>query len=99
MSGLSPIGDTIALTTLAYKLYQKGYLVARDAPQHVRDLVQEVEIIKDILYLINDQVSEELGPAFPSKAVRLVLRQCFGALSEFGALIEKYEILCEFDFI
>ncbi|KAL8824382.1 MAG: hypothetical protein Q9191_005094 [Dirinaria sp. TL-2023a] len=88
MSGLSPIGDTIALTTLAYKLYQKGYLVARDAPRHVRDLVQEVETIKTILYTITDQVKQE-----PSPAITRVLGNCFETLSEFGALIEKYEIL------
>ena len=94
---MSGIGDTIAVTQLAYKLYQKGFLIARDAPKHIRDLIKDVETIKHVLFLVKDKVNQEPGSASYSKAIRQVLHQCFETLSEFGALIEKYEILCTFD--
>ena len=48
----SPIGDTVALTKLAYTLYSRVIVVARDAPEQFAELLQDLDLYKSILYRI-----------------------------------------------
>ena len=85
---LSPISDTLALTTLAYKLYKDVIKVAADAPQQFRDLSRDLQMIKGVLYHISRENNTNYGTA-----VRNVLKTCLDTLREFRSLTVKYEKL------
>ncbi|KAL9037431.1 MAG: hypothetical protein Q9180_003719, partial [Flavoplaca navasiana] len=93
------IGDVLQLSRLAATLYTKGWLVARDAPQDFRDLVQELLLLKDILFIVHRKVTREVtrddddDDGLYSHVTKRVLQQCFGALSDFSVLVAKYENL------
>ncbi|KAI4185196.1 MAG: hypothetical protein LQ346_005959 [Caloplaca aetnensis] len=85
------IGDILQLSRLAADLYNKGWAVARDAPQDFRDLVHELLLLKGILFTIHRKV--ERDPDAYGDATRRVLQRCFEVLSEFSILVAKYEKL------
>ena len=85
---LSPISDTLAVTTLAYSLYKDVIKVAADAPQQFRDLSRDLQMIKGVLYHISRENDTNYGTA-----VRNVLKTCFETLREFRSLTVKYEKL------
>lgn len=91
------IGDILQLSRLAATLYTKGWLVARDAPQDFRDLVQELLLLKDILFIVHRNVTRQVtrddDNGLCSHVTERVLQQCFGALSDFSDLVAKYEKL------
>ena len=90
------IGDILQLSRLAATLYSKGWLVARDAPQDFRDLVQELLLLKDILFIVHRKVTrDDDDGGLYSHVTKRVLQQCFGALSDFSILVAKYEKLGE----
>ncbi|CAD6566113.1 MAG: hypothetical protein ASARMPREDX12_007549 [Alectoria sarmentosa] len=55
----SPIGDTIALTKLAYALYSRVIVVARDAPEQFEALLQDLDTYKRVLYRIRSQADHD----------------------------------------
>ncbi len=85
---LSPISDTLAVTTLVYSLYKDVIKVAADAPQQFRDLSRDLQMIKGVLY----QISRENDTSYGA-AVRNVLKTCLKTLREFRGLTVKYEKL------
>lgn len=85
------VGDILQLSRLAADLYTKGWAVARDAPQDFRDLVHELLLLKDILFIVHRKISRD--PDSYSDPTRNVLQYCFNALSEFSSLVGKYEKL------
>ena len=91
------IGDVLQLSRLAATLYTKGWLVAREAPQDFRDLVQELLLLKDILFTVHRKVTREVtrddDDGLYTHVTKRVLQQCFGALSDFSVLVAKYEKL------
>ena len=82
----SPIGDTIAVVKLAYELYNRFIIVARDAPDSLKALFRDLQRIKGILFLIHNHSSH-------SATVRDVLSECFRTLRELRDLTDKYENL------
>ena len=94
---LSPIGDTVALTTLAYTLYSRVIVVARDAPVQFEELLQDLDVHKSILYRIKSQVDHANGSDY-GVAVQNILSQCFRTLYRLRDLTAKYENLGEYDF-
>ncbi|KAL9039237.1 MAG: hypothetical protein Q9180_002650 [Flavoplaca navasiana] len=92
------IGDILQLSRLAATLYTKGWLVARDAPQDFRDLVQELLLLKDVLFIVHRKVTREVtrdddDDGLYSHVTNRVLQQCSGALLDFSVLVAKYEKL------
>lgn len=85
------VGDILQLSRFAADLYTKGWAVARDAPQDFRDLVHELLLLKDILFVVHKRISRD--PDSYGDPTRRVLRYCFDALSEFSSLVGKYEEL------
>ncbi|KAL8775660.1 MAG: hypothetical protein Q9209_000156 [Squamulea sp. 1 TL-2023] len=71
------VGDIIQLSRLAADLYTKGWVVAREAPQEFRDLVHELLLLKDVLFIVNRKVTRDDG----------------AGLYEFSILVAKYENL------
>lgn len=85
------VGDILQLSRLAADLYTKGWLVARDAPQEFRDLVHELLLLKDVLFVVHRKIA--LDSDLYGDPTRRVLQRCFDTLSEFSSLVQKYEKL------
>ncbi|KAL8859566.1 MAG: hypothetical protein Q9178_003965 [Gyalolechia marmorata] len=83
------IGDVLQLSRLAADLYTKGWVVARDAPQEFRDLVHELCLLKEVLFVVHRKVTPD---DVYSDCTRRVLQQCFSALSDFSILVAKNKI-------
>ena len=92
----SPIGDTIALTKLAYTLYSRVIVVARDAPEQFEDLLQDLDAYKSVLYRIRSQSDDAQDPSY-GVAVQDALKRCFKTLYGLRDLTTKYENLGEYD--
>ncbi|KAL8728955.1 MAG: hypothetical protein Q9166_005050 [cf. Caloplaca sp. 2 TL-2023] len=85
------VGDILQLSRLAADLYTKGWVVARDAPQEFRDLVHELLLLKDVLFIVHRKVTRD--SALYGDPTRRVLQRCCDTLSEFSVLVAKYENL------
>lgn len=92
----SPIGDTIALTKLAYDLYSRVIVVAHDAPEQFEALLQDLDVYRRVLYRIRSQTDHDSDTSY-SDTVRDVLNPCFHTLHELRDLTIKYENLGEHD--
>ena len=88
----SPIGDTIALTKLAYTLYSRVIVVARDAPGQFEALLRDLDAYKNVLYRIRNRVDHDSDPSC-SDAVVGILDRCFHTLYGLRDLTTKYENL------
>ena len=91
----SPIGDTIALTKLAYTLYSRVIVVAREAPEQFEALLQDLAIYKSVLYRIGSRTDHDSDPSY-SEAVQDVLENCSRTLHELRDLTIKYENLGQY---
>ena len=91
----SPIGDTLALTKLAYTLYSRVIVVARDAPEQFEELLQDLAIYKTVLYRIGNRLDHASDPCY-GVAVQDVLKNCSRTLHELRDLTIKYENLGEY---
>lgn len=91
----SPIGDTIALTKLAYTLYSRVIVVARDAPEQFEALSRDLDVYKRVLYRIRSQIDHDDDPSY-SGALHNVLNHCFSTLYRLRDLTTKYENLGEY---
>lgn len=80
-------------TQLAYEIYDKGFKVAKAAPESFRDLLRELLMVKCILYRV-DQNYAGLGRQYDEGAVA-ALQGCRKALISFQPLLLKYEKLGE----
>ncbi|KAL8968963.1 MAG: hypothetical protein Q9197_004590 [Variospora fuerteventurae] len=85
------IGDILQLTRLAADLYNKGWVVARDAPQEFRDLVHDLLLLKEVLFILHRKI--QLNPDLYGDPTKRVLQCCFYALFDFSNLVAKYERL------
>ncbi|KAI4194637.1 MAG: hypothetical protein LQ350_007662 [Teloschistes chrysophthalmus] len=85
------VGDILQLSRLAADLYTKGWLVARDAPQEFRDLVHELLLLKDVLFVVHRKIDRDAD--LYGDPTKRVLQRCFDTLSEFSNLVQKYEKL------
>ena len=76
-------------------LYSKGYAVARDAPKEFKYLLEDLRLLKLVLWCIRDKMTR--GGKSCSKSTQETLHRCFHTLYDFEALVAKYEILGEVD--
>ncbi|KAI4113435.1 MAG: hypothetical protein LQ345_005585 [Seirophora villosa] len=70
---------------------RQRWVVARDAPQEFRDLVHDLLLLKDILFIVHRKVTRD--PDLYGDPTKRVLQCCFDALSDFSTLVAKYEKL------
>ena len=84
----SPIGDTVAVVKLAYSLYNRVVVVARDAPEQFEELKTELQATKDVLYRVTPNRDSAC-----SAPVRNILISCFDTLRGLRDLTAKYENL------
>ena len=92
----SPIGDTIALTNLAYALYSRVVVVARNAPEQFEDLQRDLDIYKRVLYRIRSQIEHDSDSSY-SDTVQNVLNLCLRTLYGLRDLTSRYENLGKHD--
>lgn len=92
------LADLLTLTKLAWDLYHNCYLVARDAPDGFRQLVNELASLQGILRSLRDDVNsdksflERLGED-RKQTLERCLQGCFHTLQELRDLVMKYRQL------
>lgn len=90
--------DLLTLTKLAWDLYHNCYLVARDAPDGFRQLVNELASLQGVLRSLRDDVNsdksflERLGED-RKQTLERCLQGCFNTLKELRDLVVKYREL------
>ncbi|KAL8685858.1 MAG: hypothetical protein Q9218_007501 [Villophora microphyllina] len=99
MSGLNwGVGDLLAVTKLAWDLYHNCYLVAREAPEDFRQLVNELASLQGVLRTLRDDVNsdksflERMGDSRKETLERCV-GSCFYTLDKLEKLVIKYREL------
>ena len=80
-SGNLYVGDAIVLVKLAYTLYEDGFLVARHAPDEFRELLEELRLIKKILFGIQARFRRD--GSSEDRLTEQVLDKCHAALHAF----------------
>ena len=86
------MGEAITLVRLAFELYEKGR-EARGAPDSFRELLEELKIIKGILWGIQARLRRDENKKDDLTAQ--VLQRCKAALLSFKPLVQKYRKLGE----
>lgn len=99
MSGLNwGVGDLLTVTKLAWDLYHNCYLVAREAPEDFRQLVNELASLQGVLRTLRDDVNSDksfldrLGDNRKETLDRC-LGSCFDTLNKLQKLVIKYREL------
>ncbi|KAL8711963.1 MAG: hypothetical protein Q9220_003659 [cf. Caloplaca sp. 1 TL-2023] len=99
MSGLNwGVGDLLSVTKLAWDLYHKCYLVAREAPEDFRQLVNELASLQGVLRTLRDDINSDtsfldrLGDNRKENLERC-LGSCFHTLHKLQTLVIKYREL------
>ena len=88
------VGDAIALTKLAIDLYQRGFKVAKAAPDTFQDLLDYLRIYRNIIWRIRAQLSDQ-GVIEDEIAIS-ALRRADRALQKFRPIVAKYQNLGKF---
>lgn len=91
-------GDLLAATRLAWDLYHNCYLVARDAPDEFRQLVNELASLQGVLRTLRDDVNSDksfldrIGDA-RKQTLERCLTGCYETLRKLNDLVVKYRKL------
>jgi hypothetical protein len=83
---MDPVGTPLALTKLAYDLYNNGWVVMRNASDDVKELLEDIGILSTLLFNAQDFLPQN-GPTFE------LLRNLEKALRDFEAIVGRYEKL------
>ncbi|KAI9799927.1 MAG: hypothetical protein M1825_004298 [Sarcosagium campestre] len=92
------VGDFLAVTKLAWNLYHNCYLVAREAPDEFRQLVNELASLQGVLRTLRDDVNsdrsflDKLGEA-RKQTLERCLAGCYDTLRKLEQLVIKYRQL------
>ena len=92
------IGDLLAVTKLAWDLYHNCFLVAREAPDEFRQLVDELATLQSILRSLRDDVHsdnsflERMGEN-KKQMLAKCLTSCTDTLNKLQRLTIKYRKL------
>lgn len=90
--------DVLGLAKLTWDLYHTCYLVARDAPDGFRQLVNELTSLQGVLRTLRDDVNsnasffDDLEEGRRQILVRC-LSSCFDTLNRLNDLISRYQAL------
>lgn len=87
----SAVGDTVAIINIAWQVYNKVYVVARDAPKEYSKLLADLRVFSDQVKIIHDRF-ESTKDAAP-ESLRTVLRNSSNTLVEFKEKLAKYSDL------
>lgn len=87
----SPVGDTVAIINIAWQVYNKVYVVARDAPKEYRNLLADLRLFSDQVKSIRDHF--EGTKDAPTESLRVVLQRSSRTLIDFKETLAKYSDL------
>ena len=92
------IGDLLAVTKLAWDLYHNCFLVAREAPDDFRQLVNELASLQALLRTLRDDVNSDKSfldrlDANRKQTLERCLANCFDTLRQLQKLVIKYREL------
>lgn len=92
--------DIVALFNLAIKLYNDVYVPARKAPKTRRELMKELEVLKDVLSTLADDTKskifqQRLGDS-RKRTLNHCLLNCGDTLAKLDKLVEKHRNDCSF---
>lgn len=90
MSANLYVGDAVTIVRLAYDLYEKGQ-EAYDAPASFRELLEDLRIIKEILWGIQARLRRDQSTE--DELTARVLQRCNNALLSFKPIVQKYRRL------
>lgn len=92
------VTDVLAVTKLAWDLYHNCFLVAREAPDNFRQLVNELASLQGVLRTLRDDINSDksfldrLGEN-RKQALERALSTCFDTLHKLQTLVSKYREL------
>ena len=89
---ISGVGELMVITKLAYAVYAKVVVVARDAPQQFQDLCEDLRSLQNALYQISKE-AQRVSKIFLGTTVEVILDQCLKTLRELETMVTKYERL------
>ena len=89
------IGDFIAVAQLAWTLYQKCYLAAKDAPAEFRALVDDLSMLSQSINMLRSELEDPdslLVRAGPDREIMMmeVIKRVEKALGELDIVTSKY---------
>lgn len=92
------VGDVLALTKLAWDLYHGCYLVAREAPDDFRQLVNELCALQGVLRTLRDDINSDKSffrriDENRKETLERCLHSCFHTLNKLKRLTLKYREL------
>ena len=92
------IGDLLSVTKLAWDLYHNCYLVAREAPEEFRQLVNELASLQSVLRTLRDDVNSDKSfierlDENRKQTLETCLKMCFETLQRLQELVIKYRKL------
>ena len=87
----SPVGDTVAIIHITWQVYNKVYVVARDAPKEYSRLLADLRVFSDQLKIIRDRFEGNIDA--PAESLRTVLKRSTLTLVEFKEKLAKYNDL------
>ena len=92
------VGDLLAVTKLAWDLYHNCFLVAKEAPDEFRQLVDQLASLQGVLRTLRDDVNSDksfldnLGE-HRKETLERCLASCNGTLRKLQDLVRKYREL------
>lgn len=87
----SPVGDTVAIIKIAWQVYNKVYVVARDAPKEYSKLLADLRLFSDQVKIIHDRFEGTKDAS--TQSLRVVLQNASTTLIEFKEKLAKYSDL------
>lgn len=92
------VTDILAVTKLAWDLYHKCYLVAREAPDDFRHLVNELASLQSVLRTVRDDINSDISfmdnlGENRKETLERCLSGCFETLRRLQKLVIKYQEL------
>ena len=92
------VTDVLAVTKLAWDLYHNCYLVARDAPDNFRQLVNELAALQGVLRTLRDDINSdksffERHGEDRKQTLQRCVANTFETLSKLQKLVVKYREL------
>lgn len=93
---MNVVSDTLAIVQTIHKLYRKGFVVARNAPNDVRDAVNDLDALGRALFELKKKIERHGDKSFQQSyhgTLANCLQRCSQAVNEFEALLQQFRAL------
>ena len=93
---MSVVSETLAIVQTIHKLYRTGFVVARNAPNDVRDAVNDLDALGRALFELKKKIERHGDESFQQSyhgTLANCLQRCSQAVNEFEALLKQFRAL------